>query len=168
MKLSIKTLLPSVVASAVLSLAPTVSDAAGLHRSGVASWYGEWHNGRRTSSGVIFDQNAMTAASPSIPLGSRIKVTLHGTGCSVVVLVNDRQSPRGGRILDLSRGAAQRIGMIHMGHGLVTVTPADDTVEVAEAPDGDLNEFDVSPVPRGRRHMRHGGRSASAGHRSSL
>ena len=87
---------------------------------------------------MIFDQNAMTAASPSIPLGSRIKVTLHDTGRSVVVLVNDRQSPHSGRILDLSRGAARRIGMIDMGHGVVTVAPADDTIEVAEAPEGDV------------------------------
>jgi len=143
------------------------SDAASGDRSGVVSWYGAWHNGRRTSSGVIFDQNAMTAASPSIPLGSRIKVTLHDTGRSVVVLVNDRQSPHGGRILDLSRGAARRIGMIDMGHGVVTVAPADDTIEVAEAPEGDVNGFDVSPVPRGRPHTRLGGRSASAGHPSS-
>ncbi len=167
MKLSIKTLLPSVVASAVFCVSPAASDAAGRDRSGVASWYGGWHNGRRTSSGAIFDQDAMTAASPSIPLGTRIKVTLQCTGRSVVVLVNDRQSPRGGRILDLSRGAAQRIGMIGMGHGVVTVTPAGDPVEVAEAPESDVNEFDVSPAPRGRPHTRHGGQSASAAHRSS-
>ncbi len=168
MKLSITNLLPSVAASAVLCLSPAASGAAGLDRSGIASWYGEWHNGRRTSSGAIFDQNAMTAASPSIPLGSRVKVTLHTTGRSVVVVVNDRQSPRGGRILDLSRGAARRIGMIDMGHGVVTVTPAGDAVEVAEAPDGDVNEFDVSPAPRGRPHTPRGGQSASPAHRSNL
>ncbi len=167
MKRSIKLLLPSVVASAVFCLSSTASDAAGRDRSGVASWYGEWHDGRRTSSGAVFDQNAMTAASPSIPLGSRVRVTLHRTGRSVVVLVNDRQSPRGGRILDLSRGAAQRIGMIGMGRGVVTVAPADDTVEVAEARGNDVNEFDVSRAPRGRPHTRRGGRSASAGHPSS-
>jgi rare lipoprotein A len=183
MKLSVNTLLPGLVASAIACLCPVSSEAAaGWEDSGVASWYGGWHDGRRTSSGAVFDQNAMTAASPSIPMGSRVKVTLQGSGRSVVVLVNDRQSPRGGRILDLSRGAAQRIGMVAMGHGLVTVKPTtDDIVEVAEATDGDVNDYDadfsavksssarradadLSSARRGQRHTRRGGQLASAGH----
>ncbi len=130
--------------------------------SGQASWYGEWHNGRRTASGEIFNQNALTAAHPSLPLGSRVRVTMAETGKSVVVTVTDRGPHHGHRIVDLSRGAAARVGLLDRGTGMVTlsnVTP-EEPVEVAEAPDDSAG---VSPRPRGRPHTRRGGQAATAG-----
>ncbi len=102
--------------------------------SGQASWYGDQHHGRRTASGQTFNQYALTAAHPSLPLGSRVRVTMADTGNSVVVTVNDRGPHYGRRIIDLSRAAAARIGLLGHGTGMVTlagVTP-DDPVEVAE------------------------------------
>ncbi len=89
--------------------------------AGQASWYGGRHHGRRTSSGEIFDQNALTAAHPRLPLGSRVRVTMMETGSSVVVTITDRQPDHGRRIIDLSRGAAARIGLLARGTGNVTL-----------------------------------------------
>ena len=142
--------------------------ATGWEESGQASWYGGRHNGRQTSSGEIFNENAMTAAHASLPLGTRVRVTLQGGG-SVVVTINDRQPDHGRRIIDLSRGAASRLGMVGNGVGMVTLTgvAAAEPVEVAEAPDGDvaadMNSGDISPRRHGLRHTRRGGRAAAAG-----
>ena len=135
--------------------------SAEWQQTGQASWYGDWHNGRRTASGEIFNQNALTAAHPSLPLGSRVRVTMADTGKSVVVTVTDRGPHHGHRIVDLSRGAAARVGLLDRGTGTVTlstVMPA-EPVEVAEAPDDGAG---VSPRPRGRPHTRRGGQAAAA------
>lgn len=136
--------------------------------AGQASWYGGRHHGRRTSSGEVFNQNAMTAAHPRLPLGSRIRVTMQDTGSSVVVTITDRQPDHGRRIIDLSRGAASRIGLLGQGTGNVTLASvaADEPVEVAEAPDDGI-DAGVSPRPRGRPHTRRGVPAAAAGHRSN-
>lgn len=141
-------LLPGALASVLLLAGPAEARSKGTEGGiqggvrgyeevGQASWYGAWHHGRRTSSGAIFDQHALTAAHATLPLGSRVRVTLRDTGRSVVVTVNDRQPPKGVRVIDLSRGAAQRLGIVERGLGWVTITPAHDEepVEVAEAPD---------------------------------
>ena len=135
--------------------------------AGQASWYGGRHNGRRTSSGETFNQNAMTAAHAYLPLGSRVRVTMASSGSSVVVTITDRQPDHGRRIIDLSRGAAARIGLLGQGTGMVTLASvsaaeaASEPVEVAEAPD-DLDDVGVSPRPRGRRHTRPGGQAVGA------
>lgn len=142
--------------------------AGGWEESGQATWYGGRHNGRRTSSGDIFDQDKMTAAHPSLPLGSRIRVTMQETGASVVVLVNDRQPPSSVRVIDLSRGAAARIGLVGQGRGMVTLSPVgrNEEIEVAEAPAlSDADEAivtDAYPRRRGQPRRRHGGRAAAA------
>ena len=129
----------------------------------MASWYGRDHGGRRTSSGDRFDPMQLTCAHPTLPLGTRVLVTSDSTGRSVVVTVNDR-GPYGGRIVDLSRAAAARIGMLGSGTASVTLQQATpDMVEVAQASDSDTSaqaiaaagdEPAVSPSPRGRRHTR--------------
>jgi rare lipoprotein A len=85
--------------------------ASGVQR-GLASWYGALHHGRRTASGEIFDQNALTAAHRRLPFGTLLHVTNERTGRSVVVRVNDRGPFNNERILDLSRAAAEQIGLI--------------------------------------------------------
>lgn len=108
----------------------------GWRQSGQASWYGSWHQGRRTSSGQPFDLNAMTAAHANLPLGSRVRVTSKDTGKSVVVTINDRQPPKPQRVIDLSRGAAARIGLVGQGVGMVDLaTIGTVPEEVAEAPE---------------------------------
>src|SRR5687768_7849778 len=82
---------------------------------GIASWYGEWHHGKETANGESFDQWALTAAHPTLPLGSYVDVTNVDNGQQVRVRVNDRGPYIGGRVLDLSRGAAQRIGQLGAG-----------------------------------------------------
>jgi rare lipoprotein A len=89
--------------------------------SGVASWYGSWHQGHITSSGRPFDQNELTAAHPWLPLGSRIRVTLVGSDRSVEVTITDRLGNTH-RIIDLSREAARVLGMLHRGTARVILT----------------------------------------------
>jgi rare lipoprotein A len=76
-------------------------------QSGLASWYGPGFHGRRTASGEVFNQNDMTAAHPSLPFGTRIRVYNQTSGQSVVVRINDRGPHARGRIIDLSRASAR-------------------------------------------------------------
>ena len=118
-----------------------------------ATWYGGAFHGRLTASGVRFNQNAMTAAHPFLPLGSRVRVTRQDTGASVVVTINDRQPAAGRRSIDLARGAAERIGLVQRGTGWVTLQPtaSDQPVEVAEASEGAAPLARLSPLNPPRR-----------------
>jgi rare lipoprotein A (peptidoglycan hydrolase) len=102
--------------------APVWSDASGSWKqTGVASWYGgrRWQ-GRRTFSGERFNQNALTAAHATLPMGAKVRVTVADTGRSVVVTINDRPGTRT-RIIDLSRAAAAKLGILHRGIATVTL-----------------------------------------------
>lgn len=92
-------------------------------RIGIASWYGEGDgfHGRMTANGDIFDKNALTAAHPTLPLPSLIKVTHLGNHRSLVVMVNDRGPFIKGRILDLSAKAAEVLGMKKEGCAKVRI-----------------------------------------------
>ena len=155
-------LLPPMFASVMLlagtAKAEAAQDGKGWKESGEASWYGGKHQGRLTSSGVPFDQNAMTAAHARLPLGSRVRVTLRDTGRSVVVTINDRQPPKLHRIIDLSRGAATRLGLVDRGVGDVVLVPvsAKAPEEVAEAPEDHPGRGGpINPRRRDRPHTRH-------------
>jgi rare lipoprotein A len=89
--------------------------------SGEASWYGARHHGRRTASGEPFDMHALTAAHRTLPFGTRCRVTSQRNGRRVIVRINDRGPFSKGRIIDLSRAAAEVIEMIRAGHVPVTV-----------------------------------------------
>lgn len=82
---------------------------------GKASWYGPGFQGKRTSSGEIFDQNKLTAGSLTLPLGSVVEVTNLHNQKKVDVKINDRGPWVKGRKIDLSRGAAQKLGMLQTG-----------------------------------------------------
>jgi rare lipoprotein A len=86
-----------------------------------ASWYGSEFAGRRTANGERFDPNQMTAASKTLPLGSVVRVTNPHNGKSVDVRINDRGPYVGGRSIDLSRGAARKIGMARSGLARVKI-----------------------------------------------
>jgi len=94
----------------------SIDPTGGRSFSGVASYYGN-EAGSRTASGQRFNQHAMTAAHRSLPFGTKLKVT-HGSR-SVVVTINDRGPFIRGRVLDLSKGAAQAIGLTGRGVGRV-------------------------------------------------
>lgn len=104
--------------------APILSDSQGSvwRQTGIASWYGgsRWQ-GNRTASGARYDQNLLTAAHATLPIGTRVRVTLEGSDRSVVVLINDRPGTRR-RIIDLSRGAAAELGILSQGIAVVTLT----------------------------------------------
>ena len=81
-----------------------------LAQCGGASWYGPGFHGKKTASGERFDQNAMTAAHRTLPFGSVVTVTDQRTGKSVKVKINDRGPFHKGRIIDLSKAAATKLG----------------------------------------------------------
>ena len=87
--------------------------------TGVASYYGRRFHGRLTANGERFNMNAMTAAHKTLPFGTRVRVTNPRNGRSVIVRINDRGPFIRGRTIDLSRGAAAKIGMISSGHARV-------------------------------------------------
>ncbi|WP_298215090.1 septal ring lytic transglycosylase RlpA family protein [Acidocella sp.] len=97
--------------------------ATGPELSGTASWYRPGRGLHRTCTGESFNGEGMTAASHTIPVGTRVRVALaDDTAHSIVVRVNDCM-PRGSRLLDLSRGAAEELGLVDLGVAEVSVTP---------------------------------------------
>jgi rare lipoprotein A len=91
---------------------------------GIASWYGDHEAGRLMANGRRFHPAAMVAASPCLPFGARVLVTNLHNGRRVEVTIEDRGPNVRGRILDLSAGAAARLGMLHAGLVPVTVEAA--------------------------------------------
>ena len=89
--------------------------------NGTASYYGRKFHGRRTASGEIFDMGAMTAAHRTLPFGSLVRVTNPANGRSVTVRINDRGPFSRGRVIDVSRAAAEELGLITRGHATVAL-----------------------------------------------
>ncbi|HEX3483759.1 MAG TPA: septal ring lytic transglycosylase RlpA family protein [Micropepsaceae bacterium] len=90
--------------------------------TGLASWYGIDYHGKLTANGEIFDRNAVSAASPTLPMPVNVRVTNLENGRSLVVRINDRGPYVNGRILDLSEHAADLLGFRTMGIARVRVT----------------------------------------------
>ena len=93
-----------------------VGQPTGFTQTGVASFYHDSFTGEKTANGEHYDPNAFTAAHPSLPFGTWVNVSWEGG--SVAVRINDRGPYVGGRIIDLSRAAAQAINL----PGIATVT----------------------------------------------
>jgi rare lipoprotein A len=104
-------LIPAVLVAGSLIAFPNKADA----RCGEASYYGPGLYGNLTASGEVFRPGTMTAAHPYLPLGSWVRVTNQRNGRSVSVRINDRGPYAGGRIIDLSKAAAARLGMLASG-----------------------------------------------------
>ena len=102
------------------SYTPLTADVP-FRQKGSASWYGRQFHGNRTASGEIYDMFAMTAAHPTLPIPSYVRVTSASNGRSVIVRVNDRGPFKDDRIIDLSYGAATRLGIVGAGTGEVEV-----------------------------------------------
>jgi rare lipoprotein A len=92
---------------------------------GLASWYGRRFHGKKTASGELYDMYAMTAAHPTLPIPSYVRVTVLGTGKTVVVRINDRGPFHSKRIIDLSYTAAYKLGFIKKGSERVRVERLD-------------------------------------------
>lgn len=88
---------------------------------GKASWYGLELHGRPTASGEVFDAGQLTAAHPTLPFGSILRVTNEANGKAVVVRVNDRGPFTGRRVIDVSKRAAQVIGIVERGVARVKI-----------------------------------------------
>ncbi|WP_244530508.1 septal ring lytic transglycosylase RlpA family protein [Salaquimonas pukyongi] len=101
-------------------LSPALSQANAAAACGRASWYA-LHS--KTASGEMMNPSAMTAAHPSYRFGTKLKVTNQRNGRSVIVRINDRGPFVKGRIVDVSRAAAGKLGMIRSGHAPVCVQP---------------------------------------------
>ena len=97
----------------------------GYREEGIASWYGGYFHGRRTSSGDVYDMYLMTAAHKSLPLPTYVRVTNLTNGRSVVLRVNDRGPFVEDRIIDLSFAAATKLGMAEQGTAEVEVVALD-------------------------------------------
>lgn len=106
---------PSRLVPAQPTAKPTPTAPVTLPQTGQASWYGAAHQGKQTASGATFDQAELTAAHPSLPFGSKVKVTNLANGKSVEVVITDRGPSSGNRIIDLSQAAAQALEMIDSG-----------------------------------------------------
>jgi len=92
---------------------------------GTASWYGPGFHGRKTASGERFNSYDMTAAHPTLPFGTRLKVVNETNGRSVVVRVNDRGPFAHRRIIDLAKGPAQALGLMSAGTAYVSLHKLD-------------------------------------------
>lgn len=100
-------------------------DPHGYDETGRASFYGARHQGKRTASGETFNQNALTAAHRQLPFGTRVKVTNLNNDKAVIVRINDRGPQGRGRLIDVSRGAAEQLGMLRSGVAKVRVQSLD-------------------------------------------
>jgi rare lipoprotein A len=108
--------------------AEAMTPVVGDEQTGDASYYADKFIGRTTASGERYDPDELTAAHPSLPFGTRVRVTRLDGGQRVVVRINDRGPFVRGRIIDLSHAAARRLDMVREG-----VVPV--TIEVVNSPD---------------------------------
>lgn len=108
-----KTILPSGIRFIVATTFLLVASQAAQAQCGKASWYALTS---KTASGEKMNPSGMTAAHRSLPFGTKLKVFNPGNGRSVIVRINDRGPFIRGRILDLSKGAASKLGFIRAGH----------------------------------------------------
>lgn len=104
------------------------------NKTGMASWYGDEFHGRKTANGEIFDMHAFSGAHKTLPLPSLVKVTNLTNGKTIIVRVNDRGPYHGGRILDMSRAAADALGYRNKG---ITKVRVEYYGKASKHPDGD-------------------------------
>jgi rare lipoprotein A len=110
---------------------------------GVASWYGGRFHGRETASGERFSMMQLTAAHRNLPLGTKVIVTNLATNEAVEVKINDRGPFWDRRIIDLSRAAADTIGLLNRGVGQVQVIVSEEALELSRASDAVMYEVQV-------------------------
>ncbi|WP_313437947.1 septal ring lytic transglycosylase RlpA family protein [Novosphingobium sp.] len=126
---------PAAVISTAAATAPVAAIPQALEqeaqefeaiKGGTASFYGRELRGNRTASGERFNPDDLTAAHPSLPFGTMLRVTNPRNGDSVMVRVNDRGPFHSNRVIDLSEAAAKEIGIARMGSGKVELAVLND------------------------------------------
>src|ERR1051326_5588818 len=135
------------------------SEQPDYDETGIASWYGPTFYGRRTANGEVYDGEALTAAHRTLPMPVNVRVTNLENGRSIVVRVNDRGPYARGRIIDLSRHAAELLGVVQNGTARVRVTyvgradlnggppPSETPPEIASAlPSVPVPKVEVNPL----------------------
>lgn len=122
--------------SVFLFLFAVIIFPASTEETGYASWYGGKFQGRKTANGEIFDTNQLTAAHKTLPFGSIVKVLNLENGKTVTVRINDRGPFIEGRIIDLSRAAAEEIGMLGTGIAMVKLEILARGASTATGPPG--------------------------------
>ncbi len=133
-------------------------------RTGVASWYGRDFHGKKTANGEKYDMHALTAAHPTLPMPTRVRVTNLENGRSLELRVNDRGPFRKGRIIDVSKRASQLLGFQEQGTAKVRVqflgradmeteivskprTPREERRAAKAAPVEEVAEAELPPIP---------------------
>jgi rare lipoprotein A len=116
MKIEITNLI--IAATVMLCLS---SCARKITETGKASYYADKFQGRTTASGAVFKQEKLTAAHRTLPFGTKVKVVNMANGRAVEVIINDRGPFAGGRILDVSKKAARKLGMVEAGVASVKI-----------------------------------------------
>jgi rare lipoprotein A len=122
-------------------------------KTGIASWYGKKFHGRRTANGELYDMNDLTAAHKTLPMPVRVRVTNLDNGRSLVLRINDRGPFVNGRIIDVSRRAAQLLGFQKRGTAKVRVTIIDEakTIRIAKKAVTPAEQKTALPaLPRGQ------------------
>jgi rare lipoprotein A len=99
----------------IVSVAVLFSFFGPYYETGIASWYGPGFHGNLTANGEVYDMNGISAAHKTLPFGTIVRVIDRETGHSIVVRINDRGPFIEGRIIDLSKGAAEKLGMVERG-----------------------------------------------------
>ena len=138
----------SAFAAAVIVTFGAVGDA----KAGLASFYGYDFAGKQTANGEIFNPNALTAASKTLPFGTLVRVTNRNNGRSVVVRINDRGPYVGNRSIDLSRAAAADIGMLGSGVASVDVVIVGSGARTLVAANSPRHHGNVQVAARSHRH----------------
>jgi rare lipoprotein A len=112
---------PGVVANATPQMSALVQKQHSKLLKGIASWYGDHFDGRKTASGETFSQDEMTACHPTLPFGTEVRVVNLRNHKSVVVRITDRAELVKGRVIDLSHAAADRLNMTKAGVARVSI-----------------------------------------------
>ena len=107
------------VLAAVTVVAMLVAPAVAATETGTAKFYNDKFQGKKTSSGEVYDKAALTAAHKKLPYGTKVKVTNVANDKSVVVTINDRLSKNSSTVIDVSRQAAEELGFVKSGKAKV-------------------------------------------------
>ncbi len=109
------------------------SDETVAGEEGLASYYAKRYNGRKTHSGARYKPEGLTAASPYLPMGCRVKVINMANGEEVLVTVNDRCRKRKAPFIDLSRAAARKLGFLGKGTARVRIIPQEEDESLGDS-----------------------------------
>ena len=114
-RLSSPLALAAVVLGSTLGAVSAPAEETQPIQTGAASWYGPGFHGKKTANGERFNTHDLTAAHKTLPFGTQLRVTNERTGTSVVVRINDRGPYAQGRVIDLSKAAADAVGILGVG-----------------------------------------------------